>query len=132
MVLTASDAAIAASEGMDLSEGVLSGTYTSISAIVDSYVLQNHNGIIGFYRVGEIQPTVKAFRAYLSVPASDVKVLYFHADDATNIENLSPANSEGEGVVYDLSGRKINYHLSTLNSQLKKGIYIVNGKKILK
>ena len=33
-------------------------------------------------------------------------------------------------AVYDLSGRKINSQLSTLNSQLKKGIYIINGKKV--
>ena len=35
---------------------------------------------------------------------------------------LTPALSEGEGVVYDLGGRKVN-------TQLKKGLYIVNGKK---
>lgn len=40
-------------------------------------------------------------------------------------ESLMSSQSEGQGVVYDLSGRKIN-------SQLKRGIYIVNGKKILK
>ena len=37
-----------------------------------------------------------------------------------------------EGFVYDLSGRKIaNSQFSILNSQLPKGIYIINGKKIL-
>ena len=35
-------------------------------------------------------------------------------------------------AVYDLQGRKINFQLSTFNSQFKKkGIYIVNGKKVL-
>jgi hypothetical protein len=38
--------------------------------------------------------------------------------------SLTPALSKGEGVIYDLSGRKVN-------SQLQKGIYIVNGRKIL-
>ena len=38
---------------------------------------------------------------------------------------------DNEGVVYDLSGRKIaNYQLSIINCQLKKGIYIVNGRKV--
>jgi len=36
-----------------------------------------------------------------------------------------------EGVVYDLSGRKLNSQFSILNSQLKKGIYIINGKKVI-
>ena len=40
---------------------------------------------------------------------------------------------KSEESVYDLSGRKINCHLSPANSQLnlRKGIYIVNDKKIL-
>ena len=36
----------------------------------------------------------------------------------------------GNDKVYDLQGRKINYPLSIVNSQLSKGIYISNGKKI--
>ena len=47
----------------------------------------------------------------------------------TDIENLTPTLSEGEGTVYDLSGRKVNFQFSIFNSQLKKGVYIVNGKK---
>lgn len=34
-----------------------------------------------------------------------------------------------EHSVYDLQGRKLNAQSSTLNSQLKKGVYIVDGKK---
>jgi hypothetical protein len=33
---------------------------------------------------------------------------------------------------YDLLGRKVNSQLSTLNSQLKKGVYIINGKKVIR
>ena len=41
--------------------------------------------------------------------------------------SLTPALSKGEGVIYDLSGRRI------ANGQrpMAKGIYIVNGKKVL-
>lgn len=66
------------------------------------------------------------------------------AERETSIgESLSPNLSPREkGALYDLSGRKINsqslYSLPTregqggpLNSQLKKGIYIKDGKKIL-
>ena len=43
---------------------------------------------------------------------------------------LSPVNSQGG--IYDLSGRKVsNCHLSPVNSQLKKGIYIKKGQKYL-
>lgn len=48
-------------------------------------------------------------------------------------ESLSPNHSQREcGVIYDLSGRKVNSQFSNFNSQLKrKGIYIKDGKKIL-
>lgn len=40
---------------------------------------------------------------------------------------LSPTLSQGKGVVYDLQGRKVNE-----NDNLKKGIYILNGRKVVK
>ena len=50
------------------------------------------------------------------------------------VTGLTPNPSpNGEGVVYDLSGRMMksqpNSQFSILNSQLKKGLYIINGKK---
>ena len=53
-------------------------------------------------------------------------------EQTTNIDRPTPTPSRNGGEVYDLSGRKINSHLSPVNSQLKKGVYIVNGKKVLK
>ena len=48
-------------------------------------------------------------------------------------ESLTPDPSPRErGAIYDLSGRKVNSQFSNFNSQLKrKGIYIMDGKKIL-
>jgi len=48
----------------------------------------------------------------------------------TGIKNLTPALSEGEGAVYDLNGRKVS-ESGIRNSELKKGIYIRGGKKIV-
>ena len=73
--------------------------------------------------------------------------------EGSTIEPLTPSDPDGiqspiqnskfkiqnhEASVYDLSGRKIsvqssgNSKLSTLNSQLKKGVYIIDNKKVLK
>lgn len=52
-------------------------------------------------------------------------------EDVDGIESLTPALPKGEGEVSDLNGRKVNSQLSPVNSQLKKGIYIMNGKKVL-
>ena len=56
----------------------------------------------------------------------------------TAIDGVSNSNTidDSKGI-YDLSGRKVNFKLSTdsklstLNSKLNKGLYIVNGKKIV-
>ncbi|MBO4839667.1 MAG: M60 family metallopeptidase [Bacteroidaceae bacterium] len=53
-------------------------------------------------------------------------------DDETSVKSLTPALSEGEGAVYDLSGRLVNLSTRQLVNSLKKGIYIVNGKKVLR
>ena len=53
-------------------------------------------------------------------------------DKADSIEDIQYLESEiPNNDVYDLSGRKVNCHPSNVNPQLKKGIYIKDGKKIL-
>ena len=70
-----------------LAEGVLRGIYMSTAAEEGSYVLQNQNGVTGFYCVADVKPTINAFRAYLEAPASDVKA-YFFNEDATGVRPL--------------------------------------------
>ena len=41
----------------------------------------------------------------------------------TGIANVSGKNADVTGNVFDLQGRQMN------NAQLKKGLYILNGKK---
>lgn len=63
-------------------------------------------------------------------PGLTLKTQPFNIIDPTGIENLTPTLSESEGDIYDLSGRQIvNSQLS--NRKLNKGIYIVNGKKVV-
>ena len=79
--------------------------------------------------------TLKGFRVYFTVNSeSEVKALGFDfADDATGIESLtSHPSSVIQNAVYDLQGRKVADNPSSLILQPQKGIYIVNGKKIIK
>jgi hypothetical protein len=41
-------------------------------------------------------------------------------------EEFAPA------TIYDLQGRRVNGQSSRVNGQLKKGVYILNGKKVVK
>ena len=104
-------------------ENVLKGTDEDADG-TGKYILAMPEGEeIGFYKAvsGTI---IKAGKAYLE-STSGVKAFYFDVDDATGIENIEHSTLKIENSIYDLSGRKINV-------QLPKGIYIVNGKKVLK
>ena len=71
-------------------------------------------------------PTSYATREFIGLPDGDneTPLLSPEGDD----RGASPRGGL-EGVIYDLSGRKINSQFSILNSQLPKGIYIKNGRK---
>ena len=90
------------------------------------FALANGENGVGFYPVGD-GVTIPAGKAYL-VDGSLVKgfTFVFDDDDATAIEKtLSDSPLKGENI-YNLAGQRLG------NSQLKRGIYIVNGKKVLK
>ncbi|WP_027449243.1 chitobiase/beta-hexosaminidase C-terminal domain-containing protein [Xylanibacter brevis] len=67
---------------------------------------------------------IPANKAYLKVSKSagarELTVLF--DDEATGIEDLTPALSKGEGVVFDMMGRRV--------VTPAKGLYIVNGRKV--
>ena len=85
------------------------------------YILAKVDDKVGFYKA---EGTIPAGKAYLQVNAAGVKGFAFSFDGETGIESLTPALSEGEESIYDLSGRRVE--------KATKGIYIVNGKKIVK
>lgn len=103
--------------------GLLTGVYEDTKAPVGSYVLQNMNGVVGFYQVAEsLQPTVNANRCYLTVN-SDVKVFFLNEDKETGINDLNNLKN-ADNLIYNLAGQRIN--------KMQRGINIVNGKKVLK
>jgi len=106
-------------------ENLLNGTVETDAdtpAAGTTYVLGKIGGVIGLYEytASKLAPG----KAYLNDGAG-VKAFFFEFDDdATGINSLTPALSEGEGAIYNLAGQRI--------SKMQKGINIVNGKKILK
>ena len=136
---TASNVSIAATTAGTYSNGHLTGTYTATTASEGTYVLQKHDytdhedntWTIAFFLVGNntetpTKPTVKPFHAYINkLGNNNVKAIniVFEDDVETAIES-APASQERETVIYDLSGRRVQ--------NVQRGIYIINGKKILK
>ncbi len=98
-------------------EGLLTGV-NEATKVTTGYVLQNLDGRVGFYQIsGEM--TIPANRAYLNT-TSNVKGFYF--ETATGIDRVESLEKKSE--MYDLSGRRVK--------NATKGVYIINGKKVLK
>ncbi len=110
------------------------GAKVSYDANDQNYILFNGEDGIGFYKANS--NTVAANRAYIHVDSS-VNVKCFAIDledDATGISLMEDGRSQMEdGAIYNIAGQRLDNSQFTIhNSQLKRGIYIVNGKKILK
>ena len=115
----------------------LTGTYTTQNIVpaanTTCYVLAaNGSNGAGFYKATLNQGNTDAFqnnanKAYLPVSTAGARFLTFDFDDnaetgisAVEIEEAAPANA----AIYDLSGRRVQ--------SAKSGLYIINGKKVIK
>ena len=117
----------------------LNGTLASEKITGDAYVLAIVEGNPGFYKAEKNHDTGtkwinNGFKAYLRADlvtgggsGTGARVLTFDFDDnaetginAVEIEEAAPANA----AIYDLSGRRVQ--------SAKSGLYIINGKKVIK
>lgn len=104
--------------------GMLTGTFESTAAPVGSYVLQKQNEVLGFYKVADgKQPTVGAYRCYINASESAAPMFSLErGEGTTSIEEAELTIDNA--VIYDLAGRRVE--------KMEKGIYIVNGKKVIR
>ena len=83
-------------------------------------------GAVGFYKVakGQSVPSGKAYLVITDLPDHSREFVGFEYDNETTGISLTE-NSElrTENAVYDLQGRRV--------AQPTKGLYIVNGKKVI-
>ncbi len=101
----------------------LLGTMTSINNPGNAFVLSKGNTGVGFYKLGDTV-TIGAHKAYLKYEGS-MAPAFLGFGDVTGIETMSDASSKTPAVWYDLNGRKL------YGKPTAKGIYILNGKKIV-
>lgn len=111
--------------GYALSTAVTGSEHATNGETGTVYALSIIEDKVAFYHfVGD---TYKAGKAYLDVdPLSASGVRYFvifDEDMETSIESIHGANT-ADAVVYDLAGRRVQ--------KAQKGLYIVNGKKVIK
>lgn len=75
----------------------------------------------GLLHKGGERATIAAFHAYLNV--TDPTAVAFDGSTVTAINGIA-ADKVADTAVYDLSGRRVN-------GKLNKGLYIMNGKKVV-
>ncbi len=93
----------------------------STGGAVTGYVLSKKNEVVGFYKW--LGGTLDAGKVYL--PASEVASAreFIGFDEATGIKEARGKKQEKRSKWYDLQGRSVG--------QPTKGVYIVNGKKVV-
>ena len=123
---TATEASVAATADT-YTNGELVGTYKAMPAEENTFVLQKHDDYVAFFMVKDTKPTVNPFRAYIKAQngaASKEFVNVIFDGNTTGISNVNNQGIADNDIIYDLSGRRVN--------NARKGVYIINGKKIVK
>ena len=115
----------------DFTDNDLKGTDadTDASGMTYAYCLSNGTNGVGFYKYtgNGVNKIIPANRAYLIIAGSSGASQFFGFDETTGVDSLtpdSPGLSQGEGSEYfNLNGQRV--------AEPTKGIYIVNGKKVI-
>ena len=100
-------------------------TGSAVDANVNAYVLSQNNGTAVFKKLSSSDRTIKQYKAYLKLDDAQSAQLMnfaFAGSDLTGIQNVTETSAKSN-TAYDLAGRKVG--------KLQKGIYIVNGKKVI-
>lgn len=111
--------------------------YTDTQRGVDVYYYKlalNSESKPGFYygaAGGAAFQLTKPTTAYLAVPKSSTPVNGYLIDfegEETGIDSIAPSNGNADGAIYNLNGIRMTQPLRNL----PKGVYVVNGKKVIK
>lgn len=103
-------------------------TGNAVPADVTAYILgkdNNNNSKAVFKKLSASNRTIAQYKAYLTLDGAQSAQLMnfaFAGSDLTGIQNVTETSAKSK-TAYDLAGRKVG--------KLQKGIYIVNGKKVI-
>ena len=105
---------------LKISDGTVTGDGTVAGSTI--YVLAKKTNGVGFYKLADGQK-VLAGKAYLEVTGGESRSFIGIGDDTTGIDEVSSKTEEVRSDYFDLQGRRV--------AQPTKGLYIVNGKKVI-
>ena len=107
-------------------KGTVADTYIEVGTATPYVLGLDANSVVGLYqaKVTEGKFLNNAYKAYLLLDAAQSSNTYgyrFDGENTTGIETIE--TSAQDNVIYDLTGRRVE--------KAVKGLYIVNGKKVL-
>ena len=121
----------------NLLKGTLVSMSLDLSNETTNYSLGVVNGNVGFYKYknnGSSTITLGANKAYLQIPVPSSNSVRgfkfafagdesFVSEDGGFVDGINEVQAIEDNVIYDLNGLRVN--------TLRKGIYVVNGKKVV-
>ena len=93
-----------------------------VSTPSGAYVLADGDYGVGFY-LWTGSSALSAGKIYMQIPTGGAREFFSLDGEASGIDSLLTNNGEVKGEVYSLSGQRV--------AQPAKGLYIVNGKKVI-
>ena len=125
LVGTSTSATVTLGEVSETSTSALQGVTALTEATENVRVFSKKDGenVVGFYVLPASTTTLKAFHAYYETSNSEITAFELNWGGTTGITNaLTKKSLEG---AYDLQGRKVN-------NAVRGGLYIIDGKKVIK
>ena len=122
---------ISKSETVAVEDNDLSGTFADTYVAEAAYVLANGSKGVGLYKAALNQQDGtsflnQGFKAYLPASAKTAGAPMFSFDrgEGTTAIDNSQLTIDNSAIIYDLAGRRVE--------KMEKGIYIVNGRKVIR
>jgi len=113
--VAASADAIAGTNDLLVSDGTVTGGD-------NIYALASKNDVTGFYKVKDTV-TIPSGKCYLTTSAGAPEFLGFSFGDVTAIKGVEAVKAAESNAVFNLAGQRV--------AQPSKGLYIVNGRKVV-
>ena len=101
--------------------GLMANGGTDLAGNGKIYGLANKGGVVGFYKVSS-SSAVPAWHVYLDISDASAPDFLGFDGGTTSISELN-VKSQAEGEFFNLAGQRV--------AQPQKGLYIVNGKKVI-
>ena len=128
--VTASDVKVVPLETFTVAQGQLVGTYQPLAWTADQTDVYTPVPFVDDYAVGqfvraEAGSSLGSFHAYLKASGLSSPLYTYVDGHVSGIESMYNECTMNNVRCYDLQGRNLH------RSQLKKGLYILNGKKLI-